>query len=29
VTTEDGTEEGPSSTSFGVSTFSVMLNVHF
>ena len=29
VTTEDGTEEGPSSTAFGVSTFSVMLNVHF
>jgi len=29
VTTEDGTEEGPSSTSFRVSTFSVMLNVHF
>jgi len=29
VTTEDGTEEGPSSTSFGISTFSVMLNVHF
>lgn len=29
VTTEDGTEEGPSSTAFGVSTFSIMLNVHF
>lgn len=29
VTTEDGTEEGPSATSFGISTFSVMLNVHF
>lgn len=29
VTTEAGTEEGPSSTAFGISTFSVMLNVHF
>jgi len=29
VTTEDGTEEGPSTTAFGISTFSVMLNVHF
>ena len=29
VTDEDGTVEGPSSTSFGISTFSVMLNVHF
>jgi hypothetical protein len=28
ITTEDGTEEGPSSTAFGISTFSVMLNVH-
>jgi len=29
ITTEDGTEEGPSSTAFGISTFSVLLNVHF
>jgi hypothetical protein len=28
ITDEDGTVEGPSSTFFGVSTFSVMLNVH-
>ena len=28
ITTEDGTEEGPSSTAFGISTFSVILNVH-
>ncbi len=28
ITTEDGTEEGPSSSSFGISTFSVILNVH-
>jgi len=28
ITDEDGTREGPSSTFFGVSTFSVMLNVH-
>ena len=28
ITTEDGTQEGPSSTSFGISTFSVILNVH-
>lgn len=29
VTTEGETETGPSSTSFGISTFSVLLNVHF
>lgn len=29
VTTELGTEEGESSTAFGISTFSVILNVHF
>jgi len=29
ITTEDGTEEGPSTTAFGISTFSVLLNVHF
>ena len=28
ITTEDGTEEGPSSKDFGISTFSVILNVH-
>jgi hypothetical protein len=28
ITTADGTEEGPSSTAFGISTFSVILNVH-
>lgn len=28
TTTEQGTEEGPSSTAFGISTFSVILNVH-
>jgi len=28
VTDEDGTVEGPSSTAFGISTFSVILNVH-
>jgi len=28
ITDEDGTEEGPSSTLFGISTFSVILNVH-
>ena len=28
ITDEDGTVEGPSSTAFGISTFSVMLNVH-
>ena len=28
ITTEDGTDEGPSSTAFGISTFSVILNVH-
>jgi opacity protein-like surface antigen len=28
ITTEDGTQEGPSSTAFGISTFSVILNVH-
>ena len=29
VTSEGETEKGPSSTSFGISTFSVLLNVHF
>ncbi|NUM62675.1 MAG: outer membrane beta-barrel protein [Ignavibacteriaceae bacterium] len=29
VTSEGETETGPSSTSFGISTFSVLLNVHF
>lgn len=29
VTSEGETEKGPSSTSFGVSTFSVILNAHF
>lgn len=28
VTDENGTTEGPSSTAFGISTFSIMLNVH-
>ena len=28
ITTEDGTEEGPSSTAFGISMFSIILNVH-
>ena len=29
ITSEGETETGPSSTSFGISTFSVLLNVHF
>ncbi len=29
ITSEGETENGPSSTSFGISTFSVILNVHF
>jgi len=29
VTSEGETEKGPSSTAFGISTFSVILNVHF
>lgn len=29
VTSEGETEKGPSSTAFGISTFSVLLNVHF
>jgi len=29
ITSEGETQKGPSSTSFGISTFSVLLNVHF